>query len=81
MLILRTKWLLPKSPQESAEFPIVLRDLIRLNSIVLPSPNDKMCRDEVFVDRFRYQFIMFEMGILIGTYRLLHDHIAYKIVI
>ena len=36
-------------------FPIVLFDLIRLNSIVLPSPNDKMYDEDVFADRFRYQ--------------------------
>ena len=31
-----------------------LHDLIRLNSIVLPNPNDRMYDDEVFVGRFRY---------------------------
>ena len=33
----------------------------------------------VFADRFRYQFTMFVIRILIGLSRLLHAHIAYEI--
>ena len=44
----------------------------------LPSTHDKMNDDEVFADRFRYQLTMFEMVVLIGQSRLLHDHISYE---
>ena len=40
-----------------------------------------MYDDEDFADRFRFQFTMFEMRILIGLSRLFHDHIVYEIVI
>ena len=48
-----------QSPQNSAEFPIVQHHLIRLKSIVLPSPNDNMYDDELIASRFRYQLTMF----------------------
>ena len=40
-----------------------------------------MYDDEVFARRFRYQLVMFEIGILIWLSRLLHGHITYEIVI
>ena len=43
-----------------------LRDLTRLNSIVLPSANDKMYDDKVFADRFCFQLIMFKIWELVG---------------
>ena len=39
-------------------------DTVEINR--LPSPNDKKYDDVVFVDRFRYQLTMFEIGVLIG---------------
>ena len=53
---------------------LALFDTIEFNR--LPFPNDKMCNDDVFVDRYRYQETMLEVGLLIGILRLLHDHIA-----
>ena len=44
---------------------------IRLNSIVLPIPNDKIYVDDVFADRFRYQLAMFEW---VYWYGYLHPH-------
>ena len=67
--------------QESAEFSIVLLDLIRLNLIALPNPNDTMYDDEDFADRFRYQLTMYQIRMLIVLSHFLHDHIAYEIVI
>ena len=46
-----------------------------------PCGNNKMYDDVAFADRFRYQLIVFAVGILIGLSRLLHTHIAYEIVI
>ena len=38
-----------------------------------------MCNDEVFVDRFRYQWTVFEIGVFVRLSRFLHAHIAYEI--
>ena len=38
-----------------------------------------MFEDAVFSDRFRYQFTMFGIRLLIALSRLLHAHIAYEI--
>ena len=45
----------------------------------LPSPNNEMYDDAVFADRFRYQFNMFGIRILIWLSRFLHAHIAFEI--
>ena len=39
----------------------------------------QMCDDADFADRFRHQFTMFGIEILIGLSRLLRAHIAYEI--
>ena len=45
----------------------------------LPSPNDKMYdNDEVSAGRFRYQWTVFEIPLLIGLSRLLHGHISSR---
>ena len=44
----------------------------------LSCSNTKMCDDEVFADRFRYQLAMFVILVLIRLSRLFHDHIAYE---
>ena len=46
-----------------------------------PCPNDKIYDDEIFADRFRYQFRMFEVRLLIGLSRFLSARIAYEIAI
>ena len=53
----------------------------RIVFIRLPTLNDKIYDNEAFADRFRYQLTMFEIRIFIGLSRVLHDHIAYEIVI
>ena len=45
----------------------------------LPCPNNKLYDDSVFADRFRYEWTMFWIPVLICLSRLLHAHIAYEI--
>ena len=45
----------------------------------LPCPNNEMYGDAVFAVRFRYQFAIFGMPVLIWLSRLLHAHITYEI--
>ena len=75
--------MVPKSSQHSAEFPIFLNDLIRLNSIVgyVQTTRYTMTQFSLIDDRFRYDLTMFGMCILIRLSRLLNTHIAYEIAI
>ena len=45
----------------------------------LSYPNNKMCDDAVFADRFRYQLTMLGIWLLTWLSRLIHVYIAYEI--
>ena len=62
-------YIVPSSPWTMHRYRVSLyccsHNLIRLNSFKrLPCPKDKMYKDEVFTDRFRYQLTMFVLRII-----------------
>ena len=52
-------------------------DTVEINRLSFPS--DKMCDDNVFADRYRYQLTKFEILVLARLSRFLHAHIACEI--
>ena len=64
------------------QFGIFLYCLARFDTVEfnrLTCPNNEMCDDAVFANRFHYQLSMFGIRVLIWVSRFFHAHIVYVI--